>query len=115
MHDDDSPKIADQPGDCRQLYQHTVSVINYDQAEPSVVGSGVFTVVDKSHFVVTAAHVFEPGFEKVGFGHLGKDGFEIFGSTNMNILTAKDQNGTGDARRAVYKDGLDLAVIEPNA
>jgi hypothetical protein len=115
MPSHDSPQITNDHVDFRQLYHHTVPVINYDRTQPSVVGSGVFTVVDQSHFVLTAAHVFEPGFRRVAFGHLGTDGFEVFGSDNMKILTAKDQNDTGDAQRAVYKDGLDLAVIEPTA
>ena len=115
MSGDDFPQIHEDFGDFRQLYQHTVPVINYDRAQPSVVGSGVFTVVDESHFVLTAAHVFEPAFRRTAFGHLGTDGFEVFGSNNMKILTAKAQNGGGDPQRAVYKDGLDLAVIEPTA
>jgi len=115
MPSHDSPQLTDDLGDFRQLYRHTVPVINFDRAQPSVVGSGVLAIVDKSHFVLTAAHVFEPAFRRVAFGHLGTNGFEVFGSDNMNILTAKDQNDTGDAQRAVYKDGLDLAVIEPTA
>jgi hypothetical protein len=107
------PDTAEYLEDCRQLYWHTVPIINYDRGQPSVVGSGVFAVVDEFHFVFSAAHVFEPAFRNVAFGHLGSDGFEVFGADNMKILTAKAQNGTGEAQRAVYKDGLDLAVIEP--
>jgi hypothetical protein len=115
MPDHDFPQIAEDLGDLRQLYQHTVPIIDYDRAQPSVVGSGVFAVVDKFHFVFTAAHVFEPAFSRVAFGHLGTDGFEVFGASDMPILTARAQSRAGDAQRAVYKDGLDLAVIEPTA
>ena len=104
---------AEDISDLRQLYQHTVPIIDYDRVQPSVVGSGVFAVVNGSHFVLTAAHVFEPAFSKVAFGHLGTDGFEVFGADNMPILTARAQSGAGDTQRAAYKDGLDLAVIEP--
>jgi hypothetical protein len=114
MPDHDFPQSAEDLGDLRQLYQHTVPIIDFDRAQPSVVGSGVFVVVDRFHFVLTAAHVFEPAFSKVAFGHLGTAGFEVFGASDMPILTARAQSGAGDAQRAVYKDGLDLAVIEPN-
>lgn len=107
------PRATTDLGDCRQLYQHTVPVINYDRSRPSVIGTGIFVAVNRHHFVITVAHVFEPAFYKVAFGYLGSDGFEVFGADNMKILTAKAQSGTGDSQRAVYKDGLDLAVIEP--
>lgn len=66
------------------------------------------------HFVITAAHVLESRFKKLAFGFLRPEGgFQIFGADNMVILTAKAQSGSGDARSAIYKDGLDLAIIEP--
>jgi hypothetical protein len=65
-------------------------------------------------FVITAAHVLESRFKKLAFGFLRPEGgFQIFGADNMVILTARPQSGSGDARSAIYKDGLDLAVIEP--
>jgi hypothetical protein len=106
MPDHEFPQSAEDLGDLRQLYQHTVPIIDYDRARPSVVGSGVFAVVDRFHFVLTAAHVFESAFSKVAFGHLGTNGFEVFGASDMPILKARAQSGAGD-------DGLDLAVIEP--
>src|SRR5438552_3959322 len=103
--------------DCSQLYHHTVPILDYDRYEPSVLGTGVLVGVDQQHFVITAAHVFESGLQNVGFGFLGPRGFELFGAhvNKMKILTAKAQTGAGDPQRAVYKDGLDLAVIEPPA
>src|SRR5438128_240299 len=100
-------------GDCSQLYHYTVPILNYDRARPFFTGTGVLVLVDQQHFVLTAAHVFESGFRKVAFGYLKGEQFRIFGADNMKILTAKPQSGAGDAQRAVYKDGLDLAIIEP--
>jgi hypothetical protein len=110
----DSPfNISADLDDVSQVYHHTVPILNYDKAQPSLVGTGVFVAVDHQHLVITAAHVFESRFRKVAFGSLGAHGFRIFGADDMKILAAKAQTGAGDSQRAVYKDGLDLAVIEP--
>jgi hypothetical protein len=103
----------DEIGDCRHIYHHTVPVFDYDRAEPLLQGSGVFISVDTSFFVITAAHVLEPGFQRVGFGFLGANGVEVFGAGNMPILKAQAQAPTSHPRELSYKDGLDLAVIAP--
>jgi hypothetical protein len=107
--------IPDEIGDCRQIYHHTVPVFNYDRAEPQLQGSGVFISVDTAFFVTTAAHVLEPGFQKVGFGFLGTNSVQVFGAGNMPILKAQAQAETSHPRELSYKDGLDLAIIEPTA
>ncbi len=99
----------------RQIYEHTVPIIDYDRSRPDQVGSGVFIAVDEREFVVTAAHVFESGFQKVGFGYLDDQGFHVFGSVGVPILTARAQSGGGNPQTAIYKDELDLAIIEPDA
>lgn len=96
------------------LYFRTVPILNYDRGEPDIVGTGVFAAVDEKHFVLSAAHVFETGIGKVGFCFLNKQGkIEVFGSDRMKILAANPQSGAGNLNSVVYKDGLDLAVIEP--
>ena len=101
-------------GDCADLYRYTVPIFNYDRGQPLLTGTGVFVEVDQNEFVITAAHVLESRFKKIAFGFLRAEGnFEVFGSDNMLILTARAQSGGGDARMAAYKDGLDLAVIKP--
>jgi hypothetical protein len=102
--------------ECSEIYHHTVPIFNYDHGQPSLVGTGIFTLAKGHHFVGTAAHVFEHPFQKVAFGtlHRGR-GFEVFGADNMPILTAQAVSGAGDTRSAVYKDGLDLAIIKPTA
>lgn len=105
----------DEIGDCRHIYHHTVPVFDYDCAEPLLQGSGVFISIDTSHFVITAAHVLETGFQRVGFGFLGANGVEVFGAGNMPILKAQAEVPTCHSRELSYKDGLDLAVIAPTA
>lgn len=102
-----------QIGDCADIYNHTVPIFDYDRGEPDVQGTGVFICVDQSFFVITAAHVLESGFQRVGFGCLGPNGVEVFGAGNMPILKAQAQTGAGHLQGLVYKDGLDLAVIAP--
>lgn len=99
--------------DFSQLYRHTVPIFDYDRARPDLIGSGVFLGVDQHFLVATAAHVLEPGYRKIGFGFLEAGRFEIFGDENARILKAEAQSGAGDPQRAVYKDGLDFAVVEP--
>jgi hypothetical protein len=99
-------------GDLSQLYRHTVPIFDYDRARPDLIGSGVFLGVDQHFLVATAAHVLEPGYSKISFGFLEAGRFEIFGNEYARILKAEAQSGTGDPQRAVYRDGLDFAVIE---
>jgi len=100
--------------ECANLYQHTVPIFDYDRGQPSLIGTGVFVLVEGYHFIGTAAHVFEQPFKKVAFGYMKAERqFEIFGADNMPILMANAEYGRGDSRSAVYKDGLDLAVIKP--
>jgi len=98
----------------RQIYKHTVPIINFDQSRPDQVGTGVFIELCEREFIITAAHVFESGFQKVGFGYLDHQGFHVFGTIGLPILTARAQSGGGNAQTAVYKDDLDLAIIEPD-
>ena len=106
---------TDDIGDCRDIYYHTVPIFDYDREEPRLQGSGVFVSVEHSFFVITAAHVLEPGFQKVAFGFLGGNGVEVFGAGNMPILKAQAQATTPHSRELTYKDGLDLALIAPTA
>jgi hypothetical protein len=101
-------------GDCADLYRYTLPIFDYDRGQPSLTGTGIFVLAEGHHFVITAAHVLESRFKKIAFGFLrAEGGFQIFGADNMLILTAHAQMGDGDSQAAVYKDGLDLAVIRP--
>jgi hypothetical protein len=102
-------------GNIAELYHHTVPILNYDRAQPDLVGTGVFVGVDQYSLVATAAHVLEEAFRKIAFGFLTAGQFEVFGDQNMRILKAEAQSGSGNIRRVVYKDGLDIAIIEPTA
>lgn len=104
----------DKLGDCSQLYRYTVPIFDFDRNEPSLIGSGVLIGVNERYLVSTAAHVLEEGCRKIAFGFKNKGRVEIFGADNMRILKARAQTGAGDVRRVAYKDGLDLALIEPN-
>ena len=99
-------------GDCSDLFRHTVPIFDYDQKRPSLIGTGVLIALNQHRFVITAAHVLEPGIRNVAFGFLGENGFEIFGADDMIILTARAQFGGGNPQLAVYKDDLDLTVIQ---
>jgi hypothetical protein len=99
-------------GDCSQLYHCTVPILNFDQAQPAFAGTGVLATVDQKPFVITAAHVFEESFRRVGFAYKQQGKLVVFGGDNLKILTAKAQTGGGNVQRAVYKDGLDLAIVE---
>ena len=99
--------------DCSQLYRHTVPLFEFDRRRPILRGSGVVVSVDQKHFVISAAHVFESGFSDLGFGYPSPEGFRVFGARGLKIFVARAQDGAGNPKRAVYKDGLDLAIIEP--
>jgi hypothetical protein len=102
-------------GGVEQIFRHTVPIFNFDRRKPELAGTGVFIAVDHALLVITAADVFEPAFRHVAFGRLSDKGLQVFGAVDMPILLAKDQTDAGDAQRAVYKDGLDIAVIQPTA
>lgn len=97
-----------------ELYRHTVPILDYGAGQPVVVGTGVFIIVDAKHFITTAAHPFEVEERRVAFGALDKSTqrFEVFGDDRLKKFVAQNQDARGDMQSAVYKDGLDLAIIE---
>lgn len=91
---------------------HTVPLFRYDAPYPWLDGSGVFVAVDEHRFVFTAAHVVEENSKKIAFGYQISDSteVEIFGHDEIPLISA-DAVANKGTRRAIYKDGMDLAVF----
>ena len=93
-------------------YHHTIPLFRFDAPVPWLDGTGVFLAVDDHRLVVTAAHVVESSAKKIAFGYQvpGMMNVEMFGHDELPIITA-NALANGGTREAVYKDGVDLAVI----
>jgi hypothetical protein len=93
--------------------RHTVPIFRFDSRYPWLNGTGVFIIVDNQHFVVTAAHVVEASARKIAFGYQPPDQawVDMFGHEALPIIKAQAQANERDPQRAVYRDGLDLAII----
>ena len=89
----------------------SVPIVNFDNGIPDFCGSGVLLCVDKIPFVVTAMHVLETRFKKIGIVVPTNLGWEVVGHEDPPIIGARALVNEGDPQKAEYKAGLDLAVI----
>jgi hypothetical protein len=89
----------------------SVPIVNFDNGIPDFCGSGVLLCVDKTPFVVTAMHVLETRFKRIGIVVPTNLGWEIVGHGDPPIMGARALANEGDPQNVEYKAGLDLAVI----
>lgn len=102
--------------------RHTVPILQFippdmpcREGETSLLGSGVFVVVEGKHFVITAAHVLEDKerTKLFGFGYHADGGIAVAADSRMPILHAQAVAWAGDDRRVQYSDAVDISVIRP--
>ena len=93
-------------------YHHTVPLFRYNAPFPWLDGTGVFVAVDEHRFVFTAAHVVEENSKRIAFGYQipESDKVELFGDDEIPMISA-DAIANKGTRRAIYKEGMDLAVF----